>query len=202
MEMTAPYEELNKEVVGYMLNSPLSIENQKAIRELQQRFEATFGDVIWSLPVESLHITLMDWVAPLVDYERDKDEIFREIFPEYDSVLEGILADFVEIPITFSEVHVSSGGVYLTARDEGQFKAIRDEFLEKIALIPGTKQPPSIIHTTVARFNKAVDLKPIQHMVERESVSFSQRIDRFILVRETKIPMLEREIIKSYPLAS
>jgi len=202
MEMTTPYEELNKEVVGYMLNSPLSIENYKTIRELQQYFETAFGDAVWNLPLESLHITLMDWIAPLVDYGRDKDNIFREIFSEYDSTLEKLLRNIGEIPIIFSEVHVSNGGVYLTAKDEGQFASIRNEFIDKITLIPGTKQPPSIIHTTIARFTEAVDLKPIQDMIAKESINFTQTIGYFILVRETKIPMLEREVIKTYPLAS
>jgi 2'-5' RNA ligase len=201
MEKTTPYKELSKNVVGYMLNSPLDIESQQAVHILQSRLKDLFGETIWIVPVESLHITLMDWIAPLVDYGQDKDEIFQEIFAEYESTLEGILKEISEIPVTFSDIHVSSGGVYLTGTDQGQFATIRDRFLEHVDLIAGTKQPPSIIHVTIARFMKAVDLKPIQDTIAQESMTFSQPISSFVLVRETKIPMLEREIIKTYTLA-
>jgi hypothetical protein len=200
MELTQPYVELNKDVVGYMLNSPLSPKNQLIIRDLQEKLENTFGDIIWSLPAKSLHITLMDWVAPLVDYDQDKDRLFREIFDKYDQTFRETTQGVHLIRVTFSEVHVSSGGIYITGTDEGQFDYIRNNFLEKIELLPGTKRPPSIIHTTIARFTSATNLKPIQEFIGGELIQFEQLIDEFVLVRETKIPMLKHEIIETYPL--
>ncbi len=200
MELTAPYEELNQAVVGYMLNSPLSFENQAVIHDIQTALKQSLGDVVWCLPVDALHITLMDWIAPLVDYRKDKDEIFRDIFESYDVVFENILSSIKTISVAFSEIHVSAGAVYLRGSDNGEFASIRRRFLENVDLIPGTKQPPTIIHTTIARFKNAITLESVQNVVTTQSVSFTQIIDAFLLVRETKIPMLERTVIKNYPL--
>jgi hypothetical protein len=200
MQLTQPYVELNKDVVGYMLNSPLYSENQLIIWDLQEKLKDTFGDIIWNLPAKSLHITLMDWVAPLADYDQDKDALFREIFDKYDQTLRETIQAVHLIRVTFTEVHVSSGGIYITGTDQGQFDYIRNNFLEKIELLVGTKRPPTIIHTTIARFTSATDLKPIQEFIDGELIQFEQIIDEFVLVRETKIPMLEYEIIETYPL--
>lgn len=200
MELTQPYVELNKDVVGYMLNSPLYPENQLIIRGLQEKLKNTFGDIIWNLPAKSLHITLMDWVAPLVDYDQDKDALFREIFDKYDQTLRETIQAVHLTRVTFSEVHVSSAGIYITGTDQGQFDYIRNNFLEKIELLVGTKRPPTIVHTTIARFMSATNLKPIQEFMAGELIQFEQIIDEFVLVRETKIPMLEHEIIETYPL--
>jgi len=195
MELTQPYPELNKDVVGYMINSPLHKDNQLKIRALQEKLEDTFGNLIWSLPTESLHITLMDWIAPLVDYGQDKDGLFHGLFGTYNQALSETLQSVNSIRVDFSEVHVSKGGVYLTGTDQGQFDYIRTNFLEKIELTLGTKRPPSIIHTTIARFTSSTDLKPVQEFIAGQSIQLDQLVDEFVLVRETKIPMLKREII-------
>lgn len=200
MNRTKPYEELHRNVIGYMLNSPLSPDNQKVIKEVQQEFESEFGDVIWSIPQVSLHVTLMDWVAPLVDYGEDKDALFQKVFSEYDKALQKVLSQLGDITIVFDSLQVSEGAIYIQGTDAGQLQAIRESFLNEIDLLEGTKRPPTIIHTSIARFMDATGITPIQEFAAKRSVHFTQKVGQFILVRETEIPMLQKEIIKTYKL--
>lgn len=84
--------------------------------------------------------------------------------------------------------------------DNGEFKSIREQFLDKIELLPNTKRPPEIIHSTIARFQKEQELQPIVDFIAREELAFEQVVSSFRLVREAVIPQLEHELIKNYPL--
>lgn len=200
MESTSPYTDLDKEVTGYMLNAALDSHSQEIIKHLQQMFNDEYGDLIYSLASNALHITLMDWVAPLVDYKTNKDALFNSLFPQYDSVLSEIIESVAQIPITFDTIGVSAGAIFLRGHDNGQFQAIRDGFTNRINLISGTKQPPSIIHTSIMRFNDEVDLKPIEVFASGLSIDFTQNINEFRLVNEKKIPMVEYNLVKLYYL--
>lgn len=198
--VTQLYTDLNLRVTGYMLNVALDERNQEVVSELQQRLLGEFGDIVWTLPPESLHITLMDWVAPLVDYGRNKDLLFHEVFSEYDSVLHQIISSVDKFDITFNTLNVSTGGIFLTAVDNGEFQKIRSNFTDRVELQPGTKQPPKIIHTTIARFQKEIPLEEVEDFISQQKVHFTQTVGEFRLVNEKTIPMLEYELIKTYPL--
>jgi hypothetical protein len=200
MELTTSYDELNLGVSGYMLNGALSKSNQVFISQLQKRFSDTFGDTIYTLPFDSLHITLMDWVAPLVDYMMSKDQLFQKLFSQYDEALTEILDNVQEINIHFDTLKVSNGAIFLVGTDNGQFQAIRNAFVDKVSLVTGTKQPPTIIHTTIARFTKEIELDNVQRFALTEFVSFTQSVKEFRLVNEKKIPMLEYDLVKYYAL--
>lgn len=200
MEKTTSYQELNREVTGYMLNAPLAPRNQQHIRTLQQELTNRFGDIVYALPIESLHITLMDWVAPLVDYHQDKDALFQTLFHQYDNTLINVLQDVKSINVTFDTLKVSNGAIFLIGHDDGQFQTIRDSFTRDIELVHGTKKPPTIIHTTIARFIVEADLAPISAFALDYKVEFIEQVDSFRLVNEKKIPMLEYDTLKSYRL--
>jgi hypothetical protein len=137
--------------VGYMINTALDEVNQQPVRILQNQLVTAFGPVVWPQPVESLHITLMDWLAPLVDYGRDKDELYQQLLPDYDAVLTQLLSGAGPIAVRFHTVKVSPSAIFVVGEDGGQFSAIRKEFISKITLLPNTKQPPEIIHFTIQR---------------------------------------------------
>lgn len=200
MQSTKPYSDLNLDVTGYMLNASLDSHSQEVIHKLQQKFSDRFGKGIYTLSLNALHITLMDWVAPLVDYGRDKDTLFKDLFPEYDTVLTELLDGVSPINVMFDTIGVSSGAIFLQGHDNGQFQAIRDSFTDHASLVPGTKQPPSIIHTSIARFSEQIDLRPVQEFASGLSVNFTQDIHEFRLVNEKKIPMLEYDLVKLYEL--
>lgn len=200
MEKTVPNTDIGRNVVGYMLNSSLSTENQAKVADLQAILAQEYGDALWLTPPETLHITLLDWLAPLVDYKADKGQLFEELFSSYDKALAQILNNIGGIEVAFNKLQASPGAIFIQGSDDGQFNAIRNEFTSRINLLPGTKQPPSIIHFTAARFIKEIELEPLRKLLATQPVYFKQTINQFRLVRETKIPMLEYEVVKQYKL--
>ena len=201
MDTTVPYEELNRRVNGYMVNTLLSPAMREFVRGIQLQLESRYGDLVWSVPPECLHITLMDWIAPLVEYAKDKDELFKEIIKDYDYSFRESIKGRGEIAVEFNELHVGAGTIYLTGTDNGQYQSIRNNFLERVTLPPNTKQPPQIIHTSIARFTGVADLAPIKAFAAQQSIQFTEHVTKFDLVHETKVPMLERAVLDTYLLA-
>ncbi len=192
---------INKEAVGYLVNSGLSPENQSKVADIHEKLISKFGNNIWCPPPETLHITLMDWLAPLVDYERDKDVLFEEIRPTYSRSLEEAIAGIGSITVKFDVLHVSPGAVFSVGQDGGQLNHIRESFLNKVEeLLDGTKQPPNIAHFSVARFMAEVDIEDVEAVLEECSIDIIQEINSFRLIRETKLPMQQYEVIQEYIL--
>ena len=200
MELTNIYADLHKQVTGYMLNTVLDFRSQEIIQDLQQKFNIEFADAVYSINQDSLHITLMDWVAPLVDYKENKEALFNSLFPHYDTVFREIIKEVKSFHVTFDTIGVSSEAIFLIGHDEGQFRTIRDSFTDHINLVPGTKQPPTIIHTSIIRFTRQIDIKHIEAFASTFSVQFTQNVNAFRLVNEKVIPMLQYDVIKTYKL--
>ena len=200
MEKTVPHPYLGHEFIGYVINSDFSKASQDKIAELQQKFVNELGDDVYTTEPERLHITLMDWVAPLVDYHRDKDKIFKEIFEQYDQAVEKSIKGIGPIDVQFCIVSVGPEAIFLIGEDTGQYKAIRDSFLRQISLLPNTKMPPKIVHTTIARFSKVTDLEPIREFAIGQSIDFTERVNYFRLLRSTDTTMKDPKIIKRYYL--
>lgn len=192
--------DINKDVVGYMVNTDLSLDNQRAVAEICDRLANEIGPGVWFAPKETLHITLMDWLAPLVDYGEDKDQLFRKIKQDYDKVLMECLEGIGDIEITFDELRVSPSAIFMVGHDVGQFKTIRDNFMSKVELLPVTKVPPSIIHFSIARFSRELDFAFVEDWVKKEKLTIKQVVSNFRLVRENEVPMIGYEAIKSYQL--
>jgi 2'-5' RNA ligase len=200
VEKTVPHPYLGQRYIGYVLNTPLSKNGQNAVQELQQKYIAQFGDAIFISPPETLHITLMDWLAPLVDYQADKDVLFEDIYQKYDEALASILRDIGSIAIHFNSVCASAEAVFIKGNDSGQYQAIRQGFLDKITLLPNTKHPPEIIHSTVARFLEEVDLKRVQYFTAQQNIDFVEHVECFRLIRSTNTTMDKLRVLKRYEL--
>lgn len=200
MELTevSPYK--NRVVSGYMLNAALSSINQEKIAVITDKLKNHFGDLIIEQPGSALHITLMDWVAPLVTYNEDHDTLFEKVFPESDRVLSGQLEDISPFTIHFDTIKVSNAAIFIQGNDNGQMQSIRDDFIAEATLLPGTKQPPKIVHCSIARFDRSVNVAPIKKYIESLSVDFEQQVDSFRLVHEIEMPMFKYDIIKDYIL--
>jgi hypothetical protein len=191
---------IGRQALGYMVNTDVSTANQQAIQKIQDQLLASLGPALWVPSPETLHVTLMDWLAPLVDYGEDKRLLFVRIMPEYDHVLQDILGHVNSITITFDTVRVSPGAIFAVGHDTGEFQAIRQEFLSKITLLPNTKQPPSLIHFTIARFQREIPLTEVETLVEGLSLHIVQAVTRFRLIEEAQVPMLSFRTVKEYPL--
>lgn len=202
MEKTVIGKDIGRELIGYAINVPLSPENQQEIAFVQRELSSKIGSPIWNTPLPTLHITLLDWLAPLVDYGRDKTEIFQEIFVQYDRVIAESIKSIGPIAVKFNQLKAGPSAVWIEGTDSGQFQQIRKEFLDGVNLLPNTKLPPQIIHSTIARYKEETELSTVQEVVAGLNCSFVQEISAFRLIKETVDPMLEFETIKTYPLVS
>lgn len=203
MEYTSNSQDyLHKSALGYMVNTSLSSQAQEEVRRIQDALKSEFGDAIWPAPLESLHITLMDWLAPLVDYLDDKDILFESIFSRYDQKLSRILTEVPPLNLTFDQMVVGSAAIAIVASgdDARYFNKIRQEFLSEINLLPNTKQPPTIVHSTIIRFVGEIPKSDVEEFIKSYAFSFNETIDSFQLVRETTVPMQEFTQVKKYPL--
>lgn len=199
-DKTSINQDINRLVNGYMINAIPSSANSQKVAQLQAKLAAQFGDDLWLTPPMTLHITLMDWIAPLVEYGTDKETLFNDILPEYDEALTEILREQPPIMVHFDTLKVTPGAIILIGHDDGSFKRIRDSFLQKIELIPDTKKPPTIIHSTIARYKTEQDLQPLVDFVTDQELAFDCAISLFRLVQERVTPMLEYNLLKEYHL--
>lgn len=200
MEMTIADKYIGKEVVGYIICKYLSGQAKEEIAKVQKVIADKFGDAVWLAPIDSLHITLMDWLAPFVEYEKDKDSLFDDNFVEYDRAIVNALMGKGAIKINFNKIKVTDSAIILIGEDGGKFNEIRKEFMEKIELIGNTKRPPQIVHSTICRFSKVLAISEVEDVLKDVKIEFNEIVEEFSLVRAAKSPMLDFEIIKSYKL--
>ncbi len=200
MEKTIIGTDISRHVTGYMINAELSENGKDAVSAIQKRIVDKFGKTIWTAPRDSLHITLLDWLAPLVDYGKDKDALFKDIREKYDQVISESIDHTALITVKFDTISVGRSAIFISGHDSGEFARIRQNFLNEVTLLPGTKLPPTIIHSTICRFNEEIDMPPLEDAISELSVDFTEEISRFRLVRESVDPMLQFEIVKEYLL--
>jgi 2'-5' RNA ligase len=202
MEFSQSADWVGKPYEGYVVNAEFSDENKAQLQQLIQEMQQILGNAAHCMPPESLHITLLDWIAPLVDYDgADKAGLFEQIKPEYDAAMSEAIASVGQpIEIHFDELRVSPSTIFITGRDNGEFQKIRDEFVERIQLLPDTKRPPQIVHSSLARFTDRISLDGINAFIARHNLDMTQRVDDFRLVHTMREPMLEFEILKRYHL--
>lgn len=202
MTTTIPDTKINQPVTGYVVNTLLDTKSQSrlSIREIQDTLVRQLGPSIWASPVDSLHITLLDWIAPLVEYSTDKDQLFTAIYPRYNAILRDIFDKQLPFTITFQEIRVSPSAIYIVSDNDGELNHIRQQFLESVTLLDGTKQPPQIVHSTIARFTESIDVATVQDALGALSINIDQSIAVFQLVKEVVSPMMGYEVIEKYNL--
>jgi hypothetical protein len=201
MELSQPADWVNKPFEGYMVSTEFSDENARILSELAQEVQTALEEAVFCMPRTSLHITLLDWIAPLVDYGgQDKEKLFAQIRLGYDKAMSEILSSIKPITIRFDELRVSPSTIFIVGHDNGEFQKIREQFLEKVELLPGTKQPPQIIHSSLARFTKPIDLGLVNSFLAKKALDITQTVTNFRLIHTTKEPMLEFEVLKRYEL--
>lgn len=201
MELTQSVDWLKQPHTGYVVNTPFSDANSEILSKLIAEIETEFGDSVFCMPEDSLHITLFDWIAPLVDYGgQDKAVLFEQIKDSYGDAITEILDTIEPFAITLNEIRVSPTTIYITGEDSGQFQEIRQRFLDQITLLPDTKQPPTIIHSSLGRFTKPIQMDRVREFLAKRTLDITQPVETFRLVKTSREPMLEYEVLKTYRL--
>jgi|JI10StandDraft_1071094.scaffolds.fasta_scaffold12016_2 hypothetical protein len=194
---------LHKYTVGYMVNALISEKIHYDVYHVQHAFSTAFPDVVWATPANALHMTVMQLLAPQVNYGEDKDALFEKVFPTYDPVLHQVFRHVAPFEITFDRLFVSESAIALYGDDKSNalFNEIRQKFLSQIELPPHTDLPPNIAHSTIIRFVGEIPLEDVQKVADSLQFSITQSIDEFRVVRETELPMLNYSVVKTYPLS-
>lgn len=201
MQMTQVFDGIEKPCVGYAVNSGFSKPNTEVIAKLMGSIKAQFGDAVYTPPADSLHVTLLDYLAPASDFDgQDKDSLFDQIYPAYDAAMEQRLSEVEPFEVTFTEIRVTPTTIIIVGQDNGSFERIRNSFVDSVDLLSGSKPAPNIIHSSIARFTKQFPLVEVEDFISNQMIEVRQSIDDFRLMRITKQPMLESELIKTYRL--
>lgn len=200
MELTKYDASLSQEVIGYMVNAVCSENFVEKVSVLQSRFKDAFGDAVYCPSHGALHITLMDWLAPLSNFGENKDKLFPQIHSKYKNTLQEVLSQYPPFEVTMGTYKLTDSCVIFTGTDKGQFNSIRGDFLSKEELMPGSKPPPEIIHCTAVAFREPVDKELAQTIVDESMVSFKEPISYFRLVRETRTRLQVFDEIEQFPL--
>lgn len=198
---TVPVEWIEQPHEGYMVNTAFSDKNSQRLEKIIHEIEKAFPGKVYAAPPGSLHITLLDWIAPLVDYDgQPKFELYHQVADSYDKALELAVSAHKEITIHFTELCVSETTVYIRGYDLGEFAAIRQAFVDSVTLLPSTKQPPTIIHASLIRFTDKIPIEDVQKAVSTMTIDLYQTVEWFRLVHSLREPMLEFKEIKRYTL--
>jgi hypothetical protein len=106
------------------------------------------------------------------------------------------------ITIHFTQLRVSPGTIFIVGNDNGEFQKIRDTFVKNVTLLPNTKLPPQIVHSSLIRFTRAIDLDAVESFVAHKNIDIAQEVTEFRLVNTRKEPLLEFDVLKKYSLRS
>ncbi len=198
-----PVDWVGKEHLGFVVNAAFSKENTDIITKWLEGLRKVAAEGVYAMKPESLHITVLDWVAPLFDYDgEDKRKLYNELYPSYDAAFRRITDNIEPFDVHFTELPVTPGSIILVGQDEGQFQSLRQEFMNSVNFPKGGKQPPDIVHSSLARFvAPEVDLAPFEEYARDNPLDLTQRINEFRLVETQREPMQDFSIIDTYRLA-
>ena len=199
MNFTEPVNWINKPCIGFMVNTAFNDESLSLLSPIVEAIKVSLGDAVHVAPASSLHITLLDWIAPLIDYDgADKDLLYEKVSEKYDTALSNAIIGHLPAKVNFTELCVSPSTIYIRGYDNGAFANIRSSFTENVRLPPNTKLPPQIIHSSLARFTKKIDLERVTQLVGMLPVDFVYEVTGFRLIRSTKEPLMEYTLLKHY----
>ena len=185
---------------GYMSNIALDVDAATQVSALQQKIGHAFSKGVWFQPEDSLHITLFDFIAPKVEYDVPRRELFRQQHETIFDTMAQLAVESHTFTITLQSIHVSQSAIYLQGKDDGSVRAIRDRFTELYDLDERTKKPPAIIHSTIGRFTNAADIHDLNEYIQEMEVNIDVPVKHLRLVHERRLPMLDYEILDTWKL--
>jgi hypothetical protein len=182
---------IGSEVSGYVVNVPVN--HRPAVADAVEIIRRVDPHA-WIVPPSARHITLLDWLSPMVAYDDAKPTLLRRLYPRYDGALAQACALTPPFTLAFDTLEVGNGVAFVTCREGGGMHRMRSAFVRETTLLGATKRPPGIVHATLARnVDPAIKVRyPIRRLV--------QRVSSFRLVHETVWPMIEFRTLKVYDL--
>jgi hypothetical protein len=201
MEKTIVADWIDEERIGYAVCAFLSPENQQKIADLQAELSKELPGIIWTMPdITQQHMTLFEIVMTFRDYPEDREAIFDQCRAGIEAELKAQLAKQGPITVTLDTLEASSSAIIVRGTDDGSFQRIRDGINSKHLLPEGTRTPPDIIHSSLARYIKEVDVEHVRSVLARYQLKFTQTVTEFEMIRVWRMPM-DYTTLEVYKLA-
>jgi hypothetical protein len=201
MTITSISNDIGKEDNACSILSVLPEQSQCIIASLLADLSSELQGVIWPMPIASLHHTLVEILQPK-PYELDKQVIFDAHKNEYLAAIDRVLSHYRPFILRFNVIEVSPQAIIVRADDATIFNQIRSELVQELQLPQSTKLPPRIVHSSIARFIKEVDVAMVEAIVKRHSIDYREVVSEFQVRDHTWPHMLQYEIVKRYPLSA
>jgi hypothetical protein len=200
-EFTESVDWLDRQLIGYVVNADFSPENAHSLATLAAQINQELGAALFCPPEEALHITLFDWISPRRNNPgRDKDKLFEEIQAQYDLATANALKDCGPIVVHFDIIRATADTLIIEGHDNGQFKFVRDRFTQGIVPLPETGGPPNIVHGSLGRFVKQVDMAKVRKVLADKTINFQQGVESFRLKRSESAMIRNALVLKEYKL--
>jgi hypothetical protein len=177
----------------------LSVDGRQEVKRLLEQLDERLGDTIWCMPTGSLHMTLCE-IMQAKPYAEDKEALFNRNLDGYRTALDKAFSGIPPIKVVFDQIEVSPQAIIIRGSDDGTFNALRAQLVDSLPLPTETKRPPDIIHSSIARFTKAVDLSIVEAAVAELNMSFTELVTEFQLMHNGWPHMLNYELATRYPL--
>lgn len=200
MEQTIVADWIGKTNIGYGACALVTAESQKKITSLLSKLDEELPGTLFCMPAHALHITLCEVIVALHSYSENMDTLLDTYAGRFDKELRSILVGQQPIDIHFQSLEASPNAIIIKGTDDGSFKRIRDEIVRRGLLPPETKLPPTIIHSSIARYEKAVPLDSVQQVVAKYDVDFVERVGTFTTMKGISEPLIEYEVAGEYKL--
>lgn len=201
MPQTVPAEYLNSPATGYVYVALLSQSSQEKITGLLEKLAMELPDVIWPMPQKAMHVTLCEIVQSRKSYSENKDTLYARRRQEYEVGAAEVLCRIPKFGITLDHIEVSPDAIIVRSGDGSMFNDIREKLLGRITLPEETKRPPNIIHSSIARYTKSVQMERVQAAVAKHTIEFKEPITEFKLLKTLVPPLLKYEELRSYLLS-
>lgn len=199
MIKTVPANFTGKENVGYILLALLSEETKNHIAELLKDLNTQLPGVLWSMPPKQMHITLCEIIQPK-PYTSDKDTLYKLHQDLYEDVPAKILSNLPKFTVTLDIIECSPQAVIVRSSDASSFNSIRSQLVKSMPMPEETRTPPDIIHSSIARYLKEVDIEKVRKVIARHHIHVEEEITEFKLLRNEIPPLQKYEVLKTYPL--
>jgi hypothetical protein len=179
--------------------SLLSKSAQEAIMRLQEQLAGQLEGTIWTMPATSLHTTLCEIIQPK-PYSQDKQLLYETNHVAYEAVLAEVLSRYKPIDVAFNTIEVSPQAIIVLSDDNGVFNKIRAELVERLPFPEETKKPPDVVHSSIARFTKEVDIEKVKAVAEQFDINFTEIIREFQFMYPIWPHLLHYDVVRRYPL--
>jgi hypothetical protein len=198
-KQTETSEFLEQPIDAYALVALFSPEAKKVIADILAKLQKEIGDGLWPMPVDALHITLCEIVEPK-PYSQNRQDLFDAHATDYLDKPALSISNFGPVTVNFNKVEANNKAIIIRGEDNGSLNAIRRRLVESLPLPVETKNPPDIIHCSIARFTQNLDFDQIQQIVAGYSLDFTETIKEFLLVNSLVQPLLDYRTMRIYPL--